>query len=59
MKKLVALLMKEKRSGANEKMMTATFFELYIVYIKKVGQFIFILYLLYIVLLQVINILES
>ena len=39
MKKFVALLMKEKRPGMNEKIMTATFFELYTVYIKKLGQF--------------------
>ena len=39
MKKFVALLMKEKRPGMNEKIMTPTFFELYTVYIKKLGQF--------------------
>ena len=39
MKKFVALLMKEKRPGMNEKIMTLTFFELYTVYIKKLGQF--------------------
>ena len=36
MKKFVALLMKEKRPGANGKIMTPTIFELYIVYIKKI-----------------------
>ena len=59
MKKFVALLMKEKRPEMNGKMMTPTFFELYSVYIKKLGQFFSILYSLYIVLLQVINILKS
>ena len=39
MKKFFALLMKEKRPGMNEKIMTPTFFELYTVYIKKLGQF--------------------
>ena len=39
MKKFVALLMKEKWPGMNEKIMTPTFFELYTVYIKKLGQF--------------------
>ena len=39
MKKFVALLMKEKRPGMNGKMMALTFFELYTVYIKKLGQF--------------------
>ena len=39
MKKFVALLTKEKRPRMNEKMMTPTFFELYTVYIKKLGQF--------------------
>ena len=39
MKKFAALLTKEKRSTMNEKMMTPTFFELYTVYIKKLGQF--------------------
>ena len=58
-KKFVALLMKEKRPGMNGKMMTSIFFELYIVYMKKSGQFFSILYSLYIVLLQVINILKS
>ena len=41
MKKFVALLMKEKRPGMNGKMMTANFFELYSVHIKKLGQFFF------------------
>ena len=41
MKKFVALLMKEKRPGMNGKMMTPTFFKLYTVYIKKLGQFFF------------------
>ena len=41
MKKFVALLMREKRPGMNGKMMTPTFFELYTVYIKKLGQFFF------------------
>ena len=59
MKKFVALLMREKRPGMNEKMMTPTFFGLYTVPIKKLGQFFSILYLLYIVLLQVINIFKS
>ena len=48
--------MKEKRPGMNGKMMTPTFFDLYTVYIKKLGQLFSILYSLYIVLLQVINI---
>ena len=39
MKKFVALLTMEKRPRMNEKMMTPTFFELYTVYIKKLGQF--------------------
>ena len=59
MKKFVVLLMKEKQPGMNGKMATPTFFELYIVYIKKIGQFFSILYSLYIVLLQIINILKS
>ena len=59
MKKFVALLMREKQPGMNGKMMTPTFFELYTVYIKKLGQFFSILYSLYIVLLQVINISKS
>ena len=50
---------KEKRPGMNGKMMTQIFFELYAVYIKKLGQFFSILYSLYIVLLQLINILKS
>ena len=41
MKKFVALLMMEKRPGMNGIMMTLTFFELYIVYIKKLKQFFF------------------
>ena len=41
MKKFVALLMMEKRPGMNGTMMTSTFFELYIVYIKKLEQFFF------------------
>ena len=36
MKKFVALLMKEKRPGVNGKMLTATFFELYVVHIQKI-----------------------
>ena len=59
MKKFVALLMREKWPEMNGKMMTPTFFELYTVYIKKGGQFFPILYLLYVVLLQVINIFKS
>ena len=59
MKKFVALLMKEKRPGMNGKMMTSTVFELYTGYIKKLGQFFFILYSLYIVLLQVKNFSKS
>ena len=59
MKKSVPLLMKEKWPGMNGKMMTPTFFELYTVYIKKIGGFFSILYLLYIVLLQVINTFKS
>ena len=39
MKKFFVLLTKEKRPRMNEKMMTPTFFELYTVYIKKLGQF--------------------
>ena len=39
MKKFVVLLMKEKWLRMNEKIMTPTFFELYTVYIKKLGQF--------------------
>ena len=38
MNKFVALLMKEKRPGMNGEMMTSTFFELYSVYIKKLGH---------------------
>ena len=52
MKKFVLLLMREKWPGMNQKMMTPTFFELYTVFIKELGQFFSILYLLYIVLLQ-------
>ena len=44
MKKFVALLVKEKWPGMNGKMMTLTFFELYTVYIKTLGQFFSILY---------------
>ena len=51
--------MREKRPGMNGKMMTPTFLELYAAYIKKLGQFFPILYSLYIVLLQVINIFKS
>ena len=54
MKKLVALLMREKQPEMNGKTMTPTFFELYAVYVKKLGQFFAILYLLHIVLLQVV-----
>ena len=50
---------KEKWPGINGKMMTQIFFELYTVYVKKLGQFFPILYSLYIVLLRVINILQS
>ena len=39
MKKFVALLTREKWPRMNEKMMTPTFFEIYTVYIKKLGQF--------------------
>ena len=42
----------------NRKMMTLTSFELFLVCIKKLGQFFSILYSLYIVLFQVINILK-
>ena len=49
----------EKRPEMNGKMMTPTFFQLYTVYLKKLGQFFSILYSLYIALLQVINILRS
>ena len=52
MKKFVALLMKEKQPGMNGKVMTLTFFEFCTVYIKKLGQFFSMLYLVYIVLLQ-------
>ena len=41
MKIFVALLMKEKQPGMNGKMMSPTFFGLYTVYIKKLGQFFF------------------
>ena len=59
MKKFIAFLMREKQAGMNGKIMTPTFFELYTVYIKILGQFFSILYSLYIVLLEVINILKS
>ena len=49
----------EKRPEMNGKMMTPTFFQLYTVYLKKLGQFFSILYSLCIALLQVINILRS
>ena len=39
MNEFVALLTKEKWPRMNEKMMTLTFFKLYTVYIKKLGQF--------------------
>ena len=39
MNKFVALPTKEKWPRMNEKMMTPTFFKLYRVYIKKIGQF--------------------
>ena len=39
MNKFIALLMKETQAGMNGKMVTLTFFELYTVYIKKLGQF--------------------
>ena len=48
-----------KRARNELEKITPTFFEFYIVYIKKLGQFFPILYSLYIVLLQVINILKS
>ena len=41
MKKFFALPAKEKRLRINEKMMTLTFFGLYAVYVKKLGQFFF------------------
>ena len=41
MKKFVALLTNEKRLRINEKMMTLTFFKLYTVHIKKLGQCVF------------------
>ena len=56
MKKFVALLTKEKQPRMNGKMLALAFFELYTVYIKKLGQSFFILYIL---LLQVIYILTS
>ena len=59
MKKIVALLMREKQPGMNKKVMTPTFFDLYTVYTKKLGQFFSTLYLLYMVLLQVLHILKS
>ena len=39
MKKFVVLLMREKQPEMNDKMMTPTFFKLYTMYIKKLGQF--------------------
>ena len=48
-----------KQPGMNGKIMTPTFFELYTMYIKKLGQFFSILHLIYIILLQVINIFKS
>ena len=41
MKKFVSLLMRKKLPGMNGKIMTPTFFELFTVYIKKLGQFFF------------------
>ena len=41
MKKFFALLIKEKQPGANGKIMTPTFSELYIVYIKKIRTIFF------------------
>ena len=58
MKKFVALPMKKKRAGTNGKMMIPTFFELYTV-LKKLEHFSSILYSLYIILLQVVNISKS
>ena len=44
MKKFVELLTKEKRLRTHRKIMTLTFFELYAVYMKKLGQFFFLTY---------------
>ena len=44
MKKFVALLTKEKQPRMNGKMSTPTFYELYAVYIKKLGLFFFYIY---------------
>ena len=44
MKKFVALLTKEKQPRMNGKMSTLTFYELYAVYIKKLGLFFFYIY---------------
>ena len=41
MKKFFALLTNEKQPRMNEKMLALAFFELYTVYIKKLGQFFF------------------
>ena len=41
MKKFVALPRKEERSRINGKTMTLTFFELFKVYIQKLGQYFF------------------
>ena len=49
----------EKWPGMNGEMMTPTFLELHAAYMKKLGQFFPILYVLYIILLQVINIFKS
>ena len=59
MKNFVAFLTKEKQPGMTGKMMTPTFSELYMVYIKKLEQFFSILYSLYIILLQIIDLLKS
>ena len=52
MKKFVALPTKEKRHRMNEKMITPTFFELYTVYLKKLGNSFPMLYSPYIFLLE-------
>ena len=41
MMKFVALLMNQKQPGANRKMMILTFFELHIMYIKKIRTIFF------------------
>ena len=46
MKKFVALLTKEKQLRITGKMITLTFFGLYTVHVKKLGQFFFHTYLL-------------